>query len=181
MVEVSKPSLRSSARRNVGLESLATGTEVPSSTRSGKRTRDSSWGNESTGSSKKLKFKSDTLAGKQEAVSKQDAKSLPFRDRSSSQTAVTQAGRTRKAVPPIHTLNGRTPSPILPTEASSIASSTQTLNLPKQSEKRSLRSADGGSRSRSELALYIPNYDELVSLEVKQSGIYARCENTVSD
>lgn len=32
-------------------------------------------------------------------------------------------------------------------------------------EKRSLRSHDGGSRSRSELALYFPNYEQIISLE----------------
>ncbi|KAH8692254.1 something about silencing, SAS, complex subunit 4-domain-containing protein [Talaromyces proteolyticus] len=36
-------------------------------------------------------------------------------------------------------------------------------------EKRSLRSHDGGSRSKSELAMYFPNYEQIISLEpVKQ-------------
>lgn len=37
-------------------------------------------------------------------------------------------------------------------------------------DKRSLRSQDGGSRSRSELFLYFPNYEELISNEPKQTG-----------
>ena len=38
-------------------------------------------------------------------------------------------------------------------------------------DKRSLRSQDGGSRSKSELALYFPNYDQLVSIEPKTPGM----------
>jgi hypothetical protein len=40
----------------------------------------------------------------------------------------------------------------------------------KAADKRTLRSQAGGSRSRSELALYFPNYDELISNEPKESG-----------
>ncbi|MCJ1249061.1 hypothetical protein MMC30_006283 [Trapelia coarctata] len=36
-------------------------------------------------------------------------------------------------------------------------------------EKRTLRSQDGGSRSKSELSLYFPNYEELISNEPKES------------
>jgi hypothetical protein len=45
---------------------------------------------------------------------------------------------------------------------------------PKESEKRALRSQDGGSRSKSELSLYFPNYEELISTEPKQSGEWIR-------
>lgn len=37
-------------------------------------------------------------------------------------------------------------------------------------DKRTLRSHDGGSRSKSELSLYFPNYEELISNEPKESG-----------
>ena len=37
-------------------------------------------------------------------------------------------------------------------------------------DKRTLRSQDGGSRSKSELSLYFPNYEELISNEPKESG-----------
>lgn len=37
-------------------------------------------------------------------------------------------------------------------------------------DKRSLRSHDGGARLKSELSLYFPNYDELLSTEAKQPG-----------
>ena len=38
-------------------------------------------------------------------------------------------------------------------------------------DKRTLRSQDGGSRSKSELSLYFHNYEELISNEPKDSGI----------
>lgn len=37
-------------------------------------------------------------------------------------------------------------------------------------ERRSLRSHDGGSRSRSELAQYFPNYEQMISLEPPKPG-----------
>lgn len=39
-----------------------------------------------------------------------------------------------------------------------------------EKDKRTLRSQDGGSRSKSELALYFPNYEELISNEPRKSG-----------
>ena len=39
-------------------------------------------------------------------------------------------------------------------------------------DKRTLRSHDGGSRSKSELSLYFHNYEELISNEPKNSGIF---------
>ena len=37
-------------------------------------------------------------------------------------------------------------------------------------DKRALRSQDGGSRSKSELSLYFPNYEELIGNEPKEPG-----------
>jgi hypothetical protein len=37
-------------------------------------------------------------------------------------------------------------------------------------ERRSLRSHDGGSRSKSELAMYFPNYEQMISLEPPKAG-----------
>ena len=47
---------------------------------------------------------------------------------------------------------------------------SQTSNTSRDADKRTLRSQDGGSRSRSELALYFPNYDELIGNEPKETG-----------
>ena len=44
---------------------------------------------------------------------------------------------------------------------------------PKELERRALRSHNGGSRCRSDLALYFPNYDEFISNEPQDTG--ARC------
>ena len=44
------------------------------------------------------------------------------------------------------------------------------LKAVKQDEKRTLRSHDGGSRSKSELASYFSNYDDIVSNEPKEPG-----------
>lgn len=40
----------------------------------------------------------------------------------------------------------------------------------KMEEKRSLRSHDGGSRSKCELAQYFANYEEILSLEPRETG-----------
>lgn len=41
----------------------------------------------------------------------------------------------------------------------------------KDDGKRSLRSHDGGSRSKSELAQYFPNFDEIINPEAKEKGM----------
>lgn len=49
-------------------------------------------------------------------------------------------------------------------------------------EARNLRSHDGGSRSKSELALYFNNYNEILSMEARDPGmiisIYCQLEST---
>lgn len=55
-------------------------------------------------------------------------------------------------------------------------------NSTAQPEKRSLRSHDGGSRSRSELALYFPNYEQIISLEpVKTEFLAPETNVTILD
>ena len=49
----------------------------------------------------------------------------------------------------------------------------------KMEEKRSLRSHNGGSRSKSELAQYFANYEDILSLKSKESGKTALCSLTV--
>ena len=57
-----------------------------------------------------------------------------------------------------------------------IISASTLVNSRLEAEKRTLRSHDGGSRSKSELAQYFPNFDEIVSNEPKEVGthIYIR-------
>lgn len=42
-------------------------------------------------------------------------------------------------------------------------------------DKRSLRSHDGGARSKSELSSYFANYDEILSTEAKKHGRLSNC------
>ena len=49
----------------------------------------------------------------------------------------------------------------------------------KQIEKRTLRSQDGGSRSKSDLALYFANYDDIVSNEPREPGTILVFSRTV--
>lgn len=194
MAALSRPTLRSSARKKLDLELPATdgySVERRSTRRQGKRTRDDSLDKQSNASSKRLKNSSppdltrtDDLQGKST-----HARTLPYRGKqvTSSENAVTQVGRrTRK--PPANTQEtvrtgknatqsrDEVPKPI--SNASNL-----TLNpvpIQKRSpqvEKRSLRSQDGGSRFKSELALYFPNYDDLISIEPKQVDTLTR--NTV--
>ena len=51
---------------------------------------------------------------------------------------------------------------------------TSAQTTPAVRERRSLRSHDGGSRARSELALYFPNYEQLLSLEPPKTGTLQR-------
>ncbi|KAL2802646.1 something about silencing, SAS, complex subunit 4-domain-containing protein [Aspergillus granulosus] len=56
-------------------------------------------------------------------------------------------------------------APTPPEDPVSVPTATATADGAMPEKRRSLRSHDGGSRVRSELALYFPNYEELMSLE----------------
>ncbi|GAM43394.1 hypothetical protein TCE0_050f18172 [Talaromyces pinophilus] len=67
-------------------------------------------------------------------------------------------------------------------EAGVDAQSKPTNSTTRAPEKRSLRSHDGGSRSRSELALYFPNYEQILSLEpVKTEFLAPETNVTILD
>lgn len=179
----SRPSLRSSNRNN------AIFSEVPpthpdqnalANSRRGKRTRDSSLRSQSNNSVKRLKLELQGPLRPKDYSKTHASKSLPIRDRSATQDAVPQVGRSRKPDPPLRI----DATPITQQKAqSSDTNATLTVkstNASNHNDKRSLRSHDGGSRSKSELALYFPNYDELVSIEPKEpgrtSGSIGRCK-----
>ncbi|EED13424.1 conserved hypothetical protein [Talaromyces stipitatus ATCC 10500] len=62
------------------------------------------------------------------------------------------------------------------------AQNKPTNNAAQAPEKRSLRSHDGGSRSKSELALYFPNYEQIISLEpVKKEFLAPETTVTILD
>lgn len=178
MAVQSRPTLRSSSRRNVGAKE---DTEVPPpsiqpnplNTLRGKRKRDHGLGSESDTSIKKQKPSPPKKADQSIGLSKDRAlKSLPLRDKpdGATQDAVT----SRPPDHPLQYINGFTTTTSTSHNAqTTIKANNLTINTthaPNKAEKRSLRSHDGGSRSKSELALYFPNYDELVSIEPKEPG-----------
>ncbi|KAL4738964.1 something about silencing, SAS, complex subunit 4-domain-containing protein [Aspergillus similis] len=59
----------------------------------------------------------------------------------------------------------------------SLAVPAETADRAVPEKRRSLRSHDGGSRAKSELALYFPNYDQIMSLEPPKTELLS--ENTV--
>ena len=168
----SRPSLRSSNRNK------AITTEVPlthadqnlANSQRGKRNRDTSLRNQSNVSVKRLRLGLPGPTSSTDDYPTHAPKSLPIRDRSATQDAVTQVGRSQKPDPTQH-INGTIATTknaqILNNNASHTDSPT---NVSSQNDKRSLRSHDGCSRSKSELALYFPNYDDLVSIEPKEPG-----------
>ena len=169
----SRPSLRSSNRDNTILN------EVPRThpdqhplalSRRGKHTRGSSFETLNNPSVKRLRLGHPDPTRSRDVSKTCAPNSLPIRGRSAAQHAVTQAPRLRKPDPP-QPINGTTAT-IQNIQSFSI-NATLTVNskeVSSQNDKRSLRSHDGCSRSKSELALYFPNYDELVSIEPKEPG-----------
>lgn len=173
MAALSGPSLRSSSRRNASLEEVPP-TDIqqnplPNSHR-GKRTRDNSLDNLSNSSVKKHKPSPPKPPNRSnEAVKSRALKALPLRDKPGTKIAVT----SRPPDPPPQQINGSTTTTTLQDVQATSRINGLTINTTgtlSQAEKRSLRSHDGGSRSKSELALYFPNYDELVSIDPKEPG-----------
>lgn len=170
MAALSKPSLRSSTRKTATLDHVPPADSLPVPRR-GKRTRNSSLGSQSSTSVKRFKSSPQEPPCSNPIV--QFPQSLPIRDKAVPKPVGTQVGRPRKEVDP--------PQPHI--ELPAIAKHNEqafrnnnsvdlnTFDVLNTTEKRSLRSHDGGSRSKSELALYFANYDELVSIEPKEPGM----------
>ena len=169
----SRPSLRSSNRNNTILNQVprTSADQNPlTNSRRGKHTRASSLDSQSNTSVKRLRLGLPDPARSTDISKKYAPKSLPIRDRSPAQDVATQAGRSRKPDPPQH-VNGTTTA-IQNVHAfnNNATLTVNTKDVSGHNDKRSLRSHDGCSRSRSELALYFPNYDELVSIEPREPG-----------
>ena len=175
MAVQSRPSLRSSSRRNTNLEEVPPNDPQPKTHR-GKRPRAHSPGCDSTTSIKKQKpsplTKTDILNNNSKARA---LKSLPLRDKLATKVVVTSCPQD-PGPPPDH-INGF-PNTGLNTSTADHPSPTNQHNVPtvnssnalNQTDRRNLRSHNGASRAKSELALYFPNYDELVSIEPKEPG-----------
>lgn len=169
----SRPSLRSSNRNNTILNEVppthADQNPLPNSRR-GKRNRDSSIDSQSSTSVKRLRLRLPDPTPSRDVSRAYVPQSLPIRDKSATQGAAIQVGRSPKPDSP-QRMNGTTTAVQNAQSVRNSASpAVNTTNVSNQNDKRSLRSHDGCSRSKSELALYFPNFDELVSIEPKQPG-----------
>ena len=171
MAVLSRPSRRS-LRRGGDSESPATEDGHHPKSRNGKRTRDSSLGNESTSSNKKLKTNVALNTNKIILPNRYSLESLPIRGRQPSSHDVTTKPRKLDPVlvqrqPHTNGLIHVNKQPHTPLQIGI----NQNVSIPiGEADKRSLRSHDGGSRSKSELEPYFNNYDELISIEPKEPG-----------
>ena len=77
------------------------------------------------------------------------------------------------ATPPQHEAGALSSNPSQASQDATAQQASPTTEQPSASreQRRSLRSHDGGSRARSELAQYFPNYEELISFEPPKPGI----------
>jgi len=172
MAALSRPSLRSASRRNTSLEEVPP-TDIQQNplptTRRGKRTRDHSLDSLSNASVKKQKPSPPRQSERcKEAGKSRALKSLPVRDKPGTKDAVTS--RPPDPDPLQQQINGFTTTTQHLNQSAFgnndlVVNNTTTFD---PADRRSLRSHNGGSRSKSELALYFPNYDELISIEPKE-------------
>ena len=165
----SRPSLRSSNRQNPLVDEVppAYADQNPlTNSRRGKHARNSSLAGQGNPSVKRLKLALPDPTRSRDASTTLAPKSLPIRDRSTTQDAATQATKPPKRDSPQHR-SGITITTYFNDDPSL---TLKTKDISNQNDKRSLRSHDGGSRSKSELALYFPNYDDLMSIEPKEPG-----------
>ena len=169
----SRPSLRSSNRNNTILNELPLNhadQTPPANSRRGKHTRDSSLGGQSNTSVKRLRLGLPNPTHSRHVSKPPAPKSLPIRDRPAVQDTATEAVRSRKPDPPPHMNGTSTATQNVPSSNNNATLTVNTKDVSSPNDKRSLRSHDGCSRSKSELALYFPNYDDLVSIEPKKAG-----------
>lgn len=170
---VPKPSLRSSALKEVAQGSLPTGNLAQANdSHHSKRGRQTSSDRDSDASSKRLKTSppetkaSNLLRPKREAL-----QHLPFRDRTTNGvTGVTRDTKSR--IDPVLVQPRNTNNNSIAPHDPSHRGINQNVPLPNkdQVDKRSLRSHDGGSRLKCELSQYFSNYDELISIEPRKQG-----------
>ena len=168
----SRPSLRSSNRNNTILNQVPLTHPdpiPPPNSRRGKHTRDSSHGGQSNTAVKRLRLGLPDPANSKHVSKPPAPKSLPIRDKSVVQDVATEAVRSRNPDPQ-HINGTSTATQNAPFVNENATLTVQTKDVSSPNDKRSLRSHDGCSRSKSELALYFPNYDDLVSIEPKKPG-----------
>lgn len=175
MAAFPRPSLRSSSRLSAGLDDLpATDLQHnPSpSTKRGKRTRDVSPALHRTLSLKRQKVQTQDFLHPKSFTQSHEGKDLVLRNVTKHLVTQVESSRKSDRLRPlsqraVSTTNSNESIP----EGNGVSVGSTVLSETARAEKRSLRSHDGGSRSKSELALYFSNYDELVSVEAKAPGM----------
>ncbi|MCJ1387432.1 hypothetical protein MMC18_000275 [Xylographa bjoerkii] len=178
-----RPSLRSSSRQSTFLSddtaTVGGSNTHPPTIHLGKRTHDTYLANGDHPFSKKLKINLPSLTYPHVLSKASATKPMSPGEKSPggvtlSTTSALFTSRTNSAVQPpadgIITTNGLTSVK----EQLSIKSTVKhhkgtNRKVVKVVDKRTLRSQDGGSRSKSELSLYFHNYEELISNEPKDS------------
>ena len=180
MIASSKPLLRSSRRNSALTHSPATvihhrhnnNTATPA-THLGKRAHDLFPSDDCSQVIKRQRLNPKTLSLPKSPVPNHVANTVT----TDSSTAVTPPRvnshsnpRITSAVQPL--INGTlaTNDETLPHHSTGIVQTARETPLLKVNDKRALRSQNGGSRTKSELSLYFPNYEELISDEPKEIG-----------
>jgi len=174
MAAFSRLRVRSSSRRSASLDELpptVTQQNLSDNTRLGKRPRDPSVKANDSQSIKKQKLLPRYPIPPRLTPRTNDGKSATASRTVDAGAQVEQPQNVDTVQPKGH--NGFT----LTTNGTNLASqSAGRARSPAQAankiEKRTLRSQAGGSRSRSELSWYFPNYEELVNDEARELGMY---------
>lgn len=175
MAALPRPSLRSTSRKTAVRLFPATVTEHKPSPKPRKRPRDSSLGNDTIKHAvkkQKLRDQEHLLLNSVATCRNANVRGAPVKKSptdAGTQVAISQTSGSdlvQQAAVGVVTTNSNDCNTCNTNDAGN-----GIIGAPDKVDKRSLRSQDGGSRSKSELALYFPNYDELVSIEPKESGM----------
>lgn len=174
MAAISRAPPRSALHRGASVEKLpAIATHKPSeSTRLTKRKRDASQDYDGSEFVKKQRTQSQVPSQWESNLRTSTGKTAPVSQHTAVKDSVTQTHQPQNqdAVRPSVDRGSN-----LLTNANALAfrlnaAVTGPTKAVRPDEKRTLRSQDGGSRIKSELALYFANYDDIVSNEPKEAG-----------
>lgn len=172
MAALSRPSLRSSSRQNKCVDDSAVEhSSKPPTVRPGKRLRDTTSVNHNLQPFKKHKSNASIIPRRKPVahpVQEKDVVPLSARVGIAPLTHVDPLPHSDLVQPSLEDLIGTSASR-QPSEKRQDRGKDG-VGFAATADKRSLRSHVGGSRLKSELALYFANYDELLSTEAKQPG-----------
>lgn len=177
MAAISRPSVRSTLQRGASLEKLsATVTQQNPSetTRLAKRKRDPSedHGNLDITKKQRVQPPSQVLVRPKSILRTSTQKSPLEPQATALKDNVTQTEQSHIQVTVQPTV-AKDFSPVTDDSVFAVTANglaKEPFQSVKKEEKRTLRSQAGGSRSKSELALYFANYDDIVSNEPKDPG-----------